>query len=423
MVGSSIPYGMGAGRLEFHNAQGSFFNEAVYPCLDSKSMSSWCSESSAASQQPSTRDHSTGSQLYSSDSSEASLATCAYPSLSTSSTPPLRQSSASPEVAQQPSTRYNSTGLPLYIWEDSHRSRVVLHRKDIPAQAKSPEVSPQPSTRYGSISESSDGKAREEKKKWQGRKAALTVLRRAGEPLITLGHPVESQAAHPPFMSMYWKDEIQKCRQEVDDTEAASNRRHAEAMCQLSLSGTGNTNYQTVEGRAGVLEESVGRNQVEEQAQHGFEERYAAVHKEPKVSVNIMADFDEKWDGSWARTYMGAADGITSWQEAIQLLLHLGIVSREEFRHSQVSDEYIEDRTSIALNLLKQRSLGQWIDHLGYSASMARQQQQQQQQQQQLDKETQMRVKLLEEENTSLKRKLELSQGTGWDRSCKCRRL
>lgn len=107
----------------------------------------------------------------------------------------------------------------------------------------------------------------------------------------------------------------------------------------------------------GSMEEWIGSWK---QAQHTFEERYSAVHKEPKVSLNIMAEF-EFCDGSWARAYV-MSEGHRDRQEAFQLLLRLGIVSREEFRDSLVSPTYIEERISVAMNLLKRQSLGQWVD-------------------------------------------------------------
>jgi len=116
--------------------------------------------------------------------------------------------------------------------------------------------------------------------------------------------------------------------------------------------------------REGSMEEWVGNWKG---AQQTFEERYSALHKTPtvaavaKAAVNdMMAEF-EFCDGSWARAYVMSAGQIDR-QEAFQLLLRLGIVSKAEFRDSLVSPPYIEERVSVAMNLLKRQSLGQWVD-------------------------------------------------------------
>lgn len=93
-------------------------------------------------------------------------------------------------------------------------------------------------------------------------------------------------------------------------------------------------------------------------AQHTFEERYSAISGGP-TEDDVMAEF-EFCDGSWSRAYLHS-EGQRDRREAFQLLLRLGIVSKAEFRDSLVSPPYIEERLSVAMNLLQRQSLSQWV--------------------------------------------------------------
>lgn len=93
------------------------------------------------------------------------------------------------------------------------------------------------------------------------------------------------------------------------------------------------------------------------QAQRAFEAGYSTLHKEP--GLDVRADI-EIGDGAWSRFYM-QSESQPDVQEAVQFLLCLGIVSKDEFRDSLVPRPYIEERVAVALNLLKQQSLREWI--------------------------------------------------------------
>lgn len=66
-------------------------------------------------------------------------------------------------------------------------------------------------------------------------------------------------------------------------------------------------------------------------------------------------------DGSWARAYR-QSEGHRDRREGFELLLRLGIISPEEFANSLVTPKYIEERLSVAMNLLNQKPLSQWVD-------------------------------------------------------------
>lgn len=64
-------------------------------------------------------------------------------------------------------------------------------------------------------------------------------------------------------------------------------------------------------------------------------------------------------DGTWARTYRNA-DG--KQKQALELLFRCHIISPEEFAHSRVSKEHIDECVWIASNMLVQRPLEQWLN-------------------------------------------------------------
>merc|ERR1719502_1709583 len=73
-----------------------------------------------------------------------------------------------------------------------------------------------------------------------------------------------------------------------------------------------------------------------------------------------MARYDDS-DGSWALAYRQSR-GETERREAFELLLRLGIVSPDEFANSLVAPKMIEERVAVAMDLLKQKSLKEWVD-------------------------------------------------------------
>merc|ERR1719272_1697450 len=95
-----------------------------------------------------------------------------------------------------------------------------------------------------------------------------------------------------------------------------------------------------------------------QKAQRAFEERRAAFYK---GQVHDMMAVYQSSDGSWARAYHHSA-GNPERQEAFELLLRLGIVSSDEFANSLVPPKLIEERLSVATDLLKQKSLKEWVD-------------------------------------------------------------
>jgi hypothetical protein len=95
-----------------------------------------------------------------------------------------------------------------------------------------------------------------------------------------------------------------------------------------------------------------------EQAQQTFEDRLSAYYKGQAQDVMAAYEFS---DGSWARGYR-QSEGQQNRREAFELLLRLGIISPDEFANSLVTPKYIEERVSVAANLLKQKPLSQWVD-------------------------------------------------------------
>jgi len=95
-----------------------------------------------------------------------------------------------------------------------------------------------------------------------------------------------------------------------------------------------------------------------EHAQQTFEDRLSAYYKGQVQDVMAAYEFS---DGSWARAYR-QSEGQTDRREAFELLLRLGIISPDEFANSLVTPKYIEERISVAMNLLRQKPLSQWVD-------------------------------------------------------------
>jgi len=93
-------------------------------------------------------------------------------------------------------------------------------------------------------------------------------------------------------------------------------------------------------------------------AQQTFEDRLSAFYKGQVQDVMAAYEFS---DGSWARAYR-QSEGQRERREAFELLLRLGIISPDEFADSLVTPKYIEERISVAVNLLKQKPLSQWVD-------------------------------------------------------------
>lgn len=75
----------------------------------------------------------------------------------------------------------------------------------------------------------------------------------------------------------------------------------------------------------------------------------------PKEDMKAM----EVCDGTWARTYQ-CADG--KGKEGLELLFRCHIIPTEEFAHSVVSQEHIDECVWIASNMLFQRPLEEWTE-------------------------------------------------------------
>jgi len=67
----------------------------------------------------------------------------------------------------------------------------------------------------------------------------------------------------------------------------------------------------------------------------------------------------EKCDGTWAVTYQNA--DATS-KEGLELLFRCHIIPTEEFAHSRVSQEHIDECVWIATHMLRQRKLDEWTE-------------------------------------------------------------
>lgn len=93
-----------------------------------------------------------------------------------------------------------------------------------------------------------------------------------------------------------------------------------------------------------------------QQAQQSFEERRTAYYK----GHDMMAPYQFS-DGSWARAYR-QAEGQRERQEALELLLCLGIISSDEFANKLEPPNFIEGRISVSMDLLRQKSLKEWVD-------------------------------------------------------------
>lgn len=64
-------------------------------------------------------------------------------------------------------------------------------------------------------------------------------------------------------------------------------------------------------------------------------------------------------DGTWARTYQNA-DG--PGKEALELLFRCHIIPTEEFAHSKVSQEHVDECVWIGTHMLRQRKLEEWTE-------------------------------------------------------------
>jgi len=95
-----------------------------------------------------------------------------------------------------------------------------------------------------------------------------------------------------------------------------------------------------------------------EHAQQTFEDRLSDYYKGRVQDVMGAYEFS---DGSWARAYR-QSEGQRERREAFELLLRLSIISPDEFANSLVTPKYIEERLSVAMNLLTQKPLAQWVD-------------------------------------------------------------
>lgn len=95
-----------------------------------------------------------------------------------------------------------------------------------------------------------------------------------------------------------------------------------------------------------------------EVAQQTFADRLSNFYKGQAQDVMAAYEFS---DGSWARAYR-QSEGQRDRREAFELLLRLGIISPDEFANSLVTPKYIEERLSVAMNLLNQKPLSQWVD-------------------------------------------------------------
>lgn len=109
-----------------------------------------------------------------------------------------------------------------------------------------------------------------------------------------------------------------------------------------------------------MLKERSERDWVDswQQAQRSFEERRA---RSVQAQVHHMMTAYEFSDGSWARAYR-QSEGQDDRREAFELLLRLGIISPDEFANSLVPPKLIEERLSVAVDLLRQKSLKEWVD-------------------------------------------------------------
>lgn len=80
------------------------------------------------------------------------------------------------------------------------------------------------------------------------------------------------------------------------------------------------------------------------------------------MSNEFMAEF-LYCEGSWSAAYVESfSEHDRARREAFELLLRLDIVPRDQFAHARVDRSFIEDRVPVALELLKSKTLSEWID-------------------------------------------------------------
>lgn len=85
----------------------------------------------------------------------------------------------------------------------------------------------------------------------------------------------------------------------------------------------------------------------------------AAQSRQGPVPAKDLIAGHESADGTWATDYRRSDEHR---QQAIELLLTLGIVSTDEFANSFVPQKYVDDRVKVAMNLLDQKPLSEWVD-------------------------------------------------------------
>lgn len=94
---------------------------------------------------------------------------------------------------------------------------------------------------------------------------------------------------------------------------------------------------------------------------YGIEQKSLG-HSSSHTTLKTLAEMLEaleKADGTWAQNYK-VAEGKR--KMALELVFRCSIIPEPEFAHSRVSQEHIDECIWIAVNMLKKRSVEEWVD-------------------------------------------------------------
>lgn len=84
-------------------------------------------------------------------------------------------------------------------------------------------------------------------------------------------------------------------------------------------------------------------------------------HDSQRISADAhmdLVDLVERGDGSWIHTYRASN---SEQKDGLELLLRCRIISAQEFLHGIVSQEHMDECVWIAVQMLRQKSLEEWV--------------------------------------------------------------
>jgi len=79
----------------------------------------------------------------------------------------------------------------------------------------------------------------------------------------------------------------------------------------------------------------------------------------PNTKANLLRIASTQSTGTWVKTYRNAD---ANSKEALELLFRCNVIPTEEFAHSYVSQEHIDECVWISTQMLRQKSLEEWVD-------------------------------------------------------------